>query len=93
MSDPLPSPEEIRAAFSPAQADLLLRLLSAPKAPVSPSPPLTIEEAADRLGKSKSWLYHHRKRLGMGFKVGGELRFLERDLERFLRVRSRCKSS
>ncbi len=93
MSDPLPSPEEIRAAFSPSQAELLLRLLLREKVPAPPPPLLKLEEAAAKLDKSKSWLYHNYRGLGLGFKkIGGELRFRGADVERFLRVGGRRRA-
>ncbi len=82
---------EIRAGVARIGEGIVSRTLAAALEAArrpAPAPPgrLTLDEAARRMGKSRSWLYHNRKRLGMGFKVGGSLRFLEADVERFLRV-------
>ncbi len=81
---------EVRAAVARLDQAIVSRvLIAALEAARKPAPPpaaaLTLEEAAGRMGKSKSWLYHERKRLGMGHKVGGSLRFAAVDVERYLR--------
>lgn len=89
---------QLRPAVSRIGEAIVSRALSAAleagrrATPPEPARYLTLEEAAERVGKSKSWLYHNRKRLGMGFKVGGSLRFQAADVERFLRVRSLHRS-
>jgi hypothetical protein len=46
---------------------------------VAPSKPadtvLTLEEAAARLRRSRSWLYHHWRALRLGYRDGGRVRF------------------
>jgi hypothetical protein len=53
-----------------------------------PTPRLTIEEAATRLRKSESWLYHSRLSLHLGSRVGGRVLFSEAELDRFLASRA-----
>jgi predicted DNA-binding transcriptional regulator AlpA len=48
---------------------------------------LGVEEAAVRLGMSKTWLYHKAKALPFVVRQGRALRFSSRGIERYLRLR------
>jgi hypothetical protein len=45
---------------------------------------LTLDEAAEALRKSPSWLYHHARKLPFTRRVGRGLRFSSRGLRRYL---------
>jgi len=48
-------------------------------------PRLTVKEAAAHLGKSPSWLYHNRSRLGIrAHKIGGCWQFSRADLDKYI---------
>lgn len=86
----------------PALAGDLARALAAvlartvaPATPVAPSAPpegadtlLSVQQAAERLGVARSWLYRHAKALPFTRKLGHRtLRFDARGLERWARTR------
>jgi excisionase family DNA binding protein len=48
---------------------------------------LTVEEAAQRTGMSKDWLYRNRSTLPFAVKVGRSVRFSESLLEKWIRSR------
>lgn len=48
---------------------------------------LTVEEAAQKLGLSKDYLYRHAKTLPFTVRLGSRLRFSERGVERWVRSR------
>lgn len=48
---------------------------------------LTVEEAAQKLGRSKDWLYRHAGRLPFTVRDGRLLRFSEQGIERYIRQR------
>lgn len=51
---------------------------------------LTIEEAAQRLGTSKDWLYRHWRQLPFTVKLGHrQLRFSSKGIEKYLRNKQR----
>jgi hypothetical protein len=75
------------AAFVDARIAEALRGLQ--KAVPTPVRLLTLQEAAARLGRSPSWLYHHHRRLRLSRRHGGRLVFLEDVLERYLRALER----
>jgi excisionase family DNA binding protein len=51
---------------------------------------LTVDEAAQRLGVTKDWIYHHVKELPFAVKLGRRvLRFSALKLERYLEARRR----
>jgi hypothetical protein len=54
-----------------------------------PPAPLTLEEAAARLRRSPSWLYHHWRTLGLGYRDGGRLRFRPETIDRYQQDRAR----
>jgi hypothetical protein len=66
------------------------------RAPAPPEPPLreepdtllTIEQAAERLSKTRDWLYRHARHLPFTVRVGGHLRFSARGIARFIRERA-----
>jgi hypothetical protein len=72
------------AAFIDARIAEALKGLQ--KAKPQPFRLLTLPEAADRLRRSRSWLYHHHRRLRLGRRDGGRLMFREADVERYLRA-------
>jgi excisionase family DNA binding protein len=49
---------------------------------------LTVQEAAERTGMSKDWLYRNSSKLPFVVKVGRSLRFSEAGLEKWIRSRS-----
>jgi excisionase family DNA binding protein len=48
------------------------------------SPLLSVEETASYLGMSKRWVYQSLKKLCPARKIGGALKFLRDDLDRFI---------
>ncbi len=56
--------------------------MSEPRTTVSPL--LSVEEAAVYLGMSKRWVYQSLKKFCPGRKIGGALKFLKGDLDRFI---------
>jgi hypothetical protein len=54
-----------------------------------PDPLLTLAEAAIRLRRSRSWLFHNWKRFGLGFRDGGRVRFQKGDLDRYVNTQRR----
>ncbi len=48
---------------------------------------LTVEEAAEKLGVSRDWLYRHSKKLAFTVRLGRHLRFSARGIERYIRQR------
>ena len=62
--------------------------LAAPAAPVQqPDALLDVEEAAARLGMSRSYLYRHASRFPFVRRVGRSLRFSVNGIENYLRQR------
>jgi excisionase family DNA binding protein len=60
------------------------RLTAVAASQISSSPLLTVDQAADRLGVTRSWLYRHAKRLPFTRKIGHRtLRFDAPTLERW----------
>jgi predicted DNA-binding transcriptional regulator AlpA len=51
---------------------------------VHSSPLLSLEETASYLGMSKSWCYQHLKKYCPYEKIGGALKYLKEDLDRFI---------
>jgi len=49
---------------------------------------LTVEEAAQKLGLSRDYLYRHAKRFPFTVRLGSRLRFSERGVERYIRQRT-----
>jgi predicted DNA-binding transcriptional regulator AlpA len=83
------------ANLSVVQAALVARILAEPAptlgaAPGSAEPDrlLTPEEAANRLGQTRRWLFRHAKTLPFARRLSRKaLRFSERGLERWLAAR------
>lgn len=48
------------------------------------SPLLSVEETASYLGMSKRWVYQSLKNLCPARKIGGALKFLKEDLDRYI---------
>ena len=69
----------------------LLAARVAMPAPTSPALDrlLTVDEAADKLACASDWLYRHAKDLPFTVRVGGNLRFSEQGIERYIRDRRR----
>ena len=78
--------DELRAFI---RSEVAAALQGAQKAKPAASRLLTLEEAAGRLRRSRSWLYHHHRRLRLGRRDGGRLVFPEAELERYLRALER----
>jgi len=51
---------------------------------IHPSPLLSVEETASYLGMSKRWVYQSLKKLCPARKIGGALKFMRQDLDRFI---------
>lgn len=67
-----------------------LARLAAPVAPVQqPDALLDVEEAAARLGMSRSYLYRHASRFPFVRRVGRSLRFSTNGIENYLRQQQR----
>ena len=87
------APDELPHLIGEAEAlrAMLWAKLQAPAAPMPPERPeaaldrlLTAEEAAERLGVSKRWVYTHADSLPFTRRLsGGTLRFSERGLQRW----------
>jgi hypothetical protein len=79
---------DLRSGLVQAGELVLLRLLRevTPVTPVTPGPDpvLTLEETAAFLRRSRSWIFHNWKRLRLGFRDGGRVRFRQRDLDRYV---------
>lgn len=56
-------------------------------APVEGDRLLTVEEAARKLSMSEDWCYRQAKRLPFAVRIGRQLRFSERGVERYIRQR------
>jgi excisionase family DNA binding protein len=71
------------------QASMAARLVAASQAAsVEPSEKLlSVEQAAERLGVSKDWLYRRTSRLPFVIRVGRHVRFSAQGIERFIRSR------
>jgi predicted DNA-binding transcriptional regulator AlpA len=54
---------------------------------------LTVDEAAERIGMSKSWLYRHGARLPFSLKLGTAIRFDPDGLAAWLRSKGRDKAA
>jgi hypothetical protein len=84
---------DLRTGLVQAGEVVLLRLLRevAPITPVTPGPDpvLTLEEAAAFLRRSRSWVSHNWRRLRLGFRDGGRVRFRQHDLDRYVASRRR----
>jgi excisionase family DNA binding protein len=89
-------PEVARALLlqlAPLTEALRLRALSPPASvngqPEAPAEDrlLTVEEAAQKLGLSRDWCYRQAKRLPFAVRIGRQLRFSERGIERYIRQR------
>ncbi len=86
----LPGPAllDLRDGLARIEGATLRRLLTAPppRATVSEAGAiLTLEEAAAHLRRSKSWLFHQWKRLGLGYRDGARVRFRRSRLDQYLR--------
>jgi len=67
---------------------LEMRGTPASSAVEEPDALLTIEQASERLSKSRDWLYRHARDLPFTVRVGRQLRFSARGIARFIRERS-----
>jgi hypothetical protein len=52
-------------------------------APAIPRGPLRLHEAASKLRRSPSWLYHNWRAEGLGYRDGGRLLFKPETIERY----------
>jgi excisionase family DNA binding protein len=74
------------------KATLWIRLAnpcSGPNVPEVNGELLTVEEVAERLRKSRSWVYRHAGRLPFTRRVGRSLRFLPAGLTKYLNTSRR----
>jgi hypothetical protein len=88
------SPEQLPELYrlaARAEAELRAALLTARPASREPEAPdqlLTVAQAAERLGRTKDWLYRHAKDLPFTVRQGtGHPRFSARGLARYIRAR------
>ena len=96
----LPDPAEIEpedigpvlAQMAAIQLSLATRLVTAgtERVPDDCDNLLTVEEAAARLKCSEDWLYRRAKHLPFAVRVGRNLRFSERGIEKAIRAGIRC---
>src|SRR5438552_4122196 len=49
---------------------------------------LDVEQATQKLGTSRDWLYRHAKKLPFAVRNGRQLRFSERGIERYIKLRA-----
>jgi len=85
---------EVHNALVSLWKALLQQLLSPQVSPVDvsrerPDRLLTLEETAVHLRRSRSWVFHNWKRLGLGFRDGGRVRFRQSDVDRYVNARRR----
>ncbi len=89
-------PPEARQALSLRALTVLAVLATAPGEPASANGQgeapaedrlLTVEETARKLGMSEDWCYRQAKRLPFAVRIGRQLRFSERGIERYIRQR------
>lgn len=83
----------VLAQLAGLQAALLARLLTSP-APNAQTEPVgeddrlvTVQEAAQRLGVAKDWVYRRAAKLPFTVRLGTRLRFSADGIERFIRQR------
>jgi excisionase family DNA binding protein len=77
------------AQLSAVQASVAARLVSTARDAAGDAQEalLTIEQAADRLGVSRDWLYRRTKRLPFVVRVGRHVRFSANGIDRYIRNR------
>ena len=63
----------------------LARLTAPSQQPQSPDAMLDVDEAAARLGTSRSYLYRHHKRFAFTRRMGRALRFSANGIEQYIR--------
>ena len=76
--------------LSAVQSAMAARLVSADRddAAGSEDTLLTVEQAAERLGVSKDWLFRRSRTLPFVVRLGRHLRFSNRGIDRYLRSRT-----
>lgn len=79
---------------TPPQPDPLQTSATPARAPAEAEDRLlTIDEAAERLGVTKDWIYHHSKKLPFAVRLGRKvLRFSAVKLERYIEARRRSSA-
>jgi predicted DNA-binding transcriptional regulator AlpA len=83
--------------LAPVLVAVVARIAGAKPAPLEAAAPpehddelLTVEQTAKRLGKSKSWLYHHHLELSFAVRgIGSAPRFSRKGLEQYIAKRQR----
>ena len=81
---------DLLARLAPLQTVLLaqaIRPLACQGEPQGEDRLLTVEEAAKKLGLSTDWLYRRAGKLLFTVRLGRQLRFSERGLDRYIRQR------
>jgi len=78
---------ELLAQLVTLQAPLLARALIA-RGARDPDELLTVDVAAQRLGLSVGWVYHHAKTLPFTVHLGRQVRFSARRLEAYIAARA-----
>ncbi len=85
------SPEELPRLLGDLEeirTTALARLTAPALQPQSPDAMLDVEEAAVRLGTSRSYLYRHHKRFPFTRRMGRSLRFSANGIEQYIRRRA-----
>lgn len=75
--------------LSAIQTALTVRLIASPSGAPSPADDhlLDIEEAAERLGITKDWLYRRSAKLPFTVRMGNRLRFSSNGIDRYIQQR------
>ena len=84
---------DLRGELARIDSLLLARLVSPngngqAEHPAQPDRRLSVEQAAEKLGMSKDWLYRHAHGLPFTIRIGRGLGFSEAGIERYLRQRA-----
>ena len=76
--------------LSALQGAMAARLISADRNDTAPAEDtlLTVDQAAERLGVSKDWLFRRSRSLPFVVRLGRHLRFSSQGIERYLRHRT-----
>jgi excisionase family DNA binding protein len=76
--------------LSALQSAMAARLMSADREETAPAEDtlLTVDQAAERLGVSKDWLFRRSRSLPFVVRLGRHLRFSSRGIERYLHHRT-----
>jgi predicted DNA-binding transcriptional regulator AlpA len=82
---PLATVPAVMAQMAAAQSTLAARLLEAESKPELKDELLDVEEAAEKLGVSKDWLYTRSDTLPFVVRLGRKLKFSLRGIEKYIK--------